>query len=470
MVAGREACSCPECGTDCKGKFAGCVDVWSRGPRQVTVRVRPTEEPVRRSRTTPTVDEVVPDSLVHVPPVPPDGPSPRRLDDHTLAVIGQLVDKVQTLESAVSVAAHAQPVPVVTPPADDARLDALSEAVSGLAAGLDRLSADVKELRPVPERLKALEQRPGVPDPGGTKAVERLASDLARLSVRIDELTSAAARNGTAGLTETVARLSARVEQLDKDRARTQAAAQARPAPGKDVTAVLARLDQQLGQVSSQLGKVSSRIAPLDELAARVTALESAEAPTVPDGGGGTEALEAKLSTLEAKLSALQARPAPDATAQQGRVNAMERVLAGVLQSLERIVARVNSLDDVPKRLDALETAEGRSPGEEALASLGERLESLERTEGPQVAKALASMGKRLDRLSTQVGELKGLPERVRMVEADRGQAATLARGLGGAIDMIDQLSAQVTSIERRAFPPSPPRGQPGHQERPTLS
>ncbi|MDQ3306194.1 MAG: hypothetical protein M3535_09495, partial [Actinomycetota bacterium] len=84
MVAGPDACHCQQCGTDCKGKFAGCVDVWARGPRSITVRVPPTGEPTRRLRTAPTVDEVVPDELVHVPPVSPEGPA-RRLDEHTVA-------------------------------------------------------------------------------------------------------------------------------------------------------------------------------------------------------------------------------------------------------------------------------------------------------------------------------------------------------------------------------------------------
>lgn len=37
MQAGQSACSCPECGTVCRGLFEGCPDVWARGPRPVVV-------------------------------------------------------------------------------------------------------------------------------------------------------------------------------------------------------------------------------------------------------------------------------------------------------------------------------------------------------------------------------------------------------------------------------------------------
>jgi len=35
MRAGRDSCSCPECGVVCEGQFDGCPDVWARGPRLV---------------------------------------------------------------------------------------------------------------------------------------------------------------------------------------------------------------------------------------------------------------------------------------------------------------------------------------------------------------------------------------------------------------------------------------------------
>ena len=33
MVAGRKACTCPDCAVVCKGRFTGCPEVWAAGPR-----------------------------------------------------------------------------------------------------------------------------------------------------------------------------------------------------------------------------------------------------------------------------------------------------------------------------------------------------------------------------------------------------------------------------------------------------
>lgn len=37
MVAGESTCACSECGVVCGGRFAGCPDVWARGPQPVTI-------------------------------------------------------------------------------------------------------------------------------------------------------------------------------------------------------------------------------------------------------------------------------------------------------------------------------------------------------------------------------------------------------------------------------------------------
>src|SRR3989440_8572980 len=50
MRAGESACSCPQCGVVCRGRFAGCAEVWARGPREVHV-VSP---PAALARRTPT--------------------------------------------------------------------------------------------------------------------------------------------------------------------------------------------------------------------------------------------------------------------------------------------------------------------------------------------------------------------------------------------------------------------------------
>src|SRR5437868_7819083 len=41
MRAGESACSCPQCGVVCRGRFAGCAEVWARGPREVHVVAPP---------------------------------------------------------------------------------------------------------------------------------------------------------------------------------------------------------------------------------------------------------------------------------------------------------------------------------------------------------------------------------------------------------------------------------------------
>src|SRR5436305_781917 len=57
MRAGESACSCPQCGVVCRGRFAGCAEVWARGPREVHVvsppaaLARRTPTPVRVTRT-----------------------------------------------------------------------------------------------------------------------------------------------------------------------------------------------------------------------------------------------------------------------------------------------------------------------------------------------------------------------------------------------------------------------------------
>ncbi len=444
MGAGRETCSCPECGAVCKGKFAGCVDVWARGPRQVSVRVRPTAEPRRRVRSAPALDPAPALELNHTAASPPAGSGPRRLDDHSLAVVEQLFDKVRMLESTVeALAAKAsRPSTQVVQAPNDGRVEAVAKAVAGMAAGLDRLTADVKQIRAVPARVEAIEQRVasqreaggGTGAGAGTKAMERLAADVARLSVRLDDLSASATkgRKEASAVLEAMQAMSARLEKLDKDRARLEATAGARPAApsGPDITATLQRSEQRLEQRFEQrLDQVAARVALLDQLAARVKTLEKTESPPAPpDVSAQVQKLAARLSALEARPSAPQQDPG-----QPGRLSAMEKVLGGLIQSIERLSARVSALDEVPKRLEALETVPAPTPAP---------------ADGPPVEKILASMGKRLDRLATQVGELKNLPDRVRAIEDNPDRTESLSRGLGGAIDMIDQLAAQVAAIE----------------------
>src|SRR3954466_2656139 len=40
MTAGSSHCYCEECGVICEGRFAGCAEVWARGPKDVSL-IRP---------------------------------------------------------------------------------------------------------------------------------------------------------------------------------------------------------------------------------------------------------------------------------------------------------------------------------------------------------------------------------------------------------------------------------------------
>jgi DNA-binding SARP family transcriptional activator len=59
MRAGESACVCTQCGVVCRGRFAGCAEVWARGPREVHVvsppgaLARRTVAPVRTGARTP---------------------------------------------------------------------------------------------------------------------------------------------------------------------------------------------------------------------------------------------------------------------------------------------------------------------------------------------------------------------------------------------------------------------------------
>ncbi|TMK86440.1 MAG: hypothetical protein E6G57_12280, partial [Actinobacteria bacterium] len=50
MRAGESVCACPQCGVVCRGRFAGCAEVWARGPREVHV-VSPPGALARRTVT-----------------------------------------------------------------------------------------------------------------------------------------------------------------------------------------------------------------------------------------------------------------------------------------------------------------------------------------------------------------------------------------------------------------------------------
>src|SRR3954454_5994609 len=47
MTAGASHCYCEVCGVTCEGKFAGCAEVWARGPKDTSM-IGP--KPVRLER------------------------------------------------------------------------------------------------------------------------------------------------------------------------------------------------------------------------------------------------------------------------------------------------------------------------------------------------------------------------------------------------------------------------------------
>ncbi len=57
MIAGEAACSCPECGLVCSGKFSGCEAVWQAGPKFVeprTLSASSIDVKLRRKRQPPS--------------------------------------------------------------------------------------------------------------------------------------------------------------------------------------------------------------------------------------------------------------------------------------------------------------------------------------------------------------------------------------------------------------------------------
>ncbi len=415
MVAGGSTCTCAQCGAVCRGRFTGCVDVWARGPRSVTVRVKPTEEPVRRSRPAPIDVSHATEALRIEAPridVHTNGTGDSGADvTSTTAMLDPLWEKLRELESAVSERKEG------APPAN-ARLEALSNAVSGIASGLDRLLPEVGALQALPARLEGLEADVK------QKQAPRLPYDQT--------------------LPETVSRIAGKVDELEKVQGRLEAlerAAAASHQGGVREPELVRRLEQVSAKVAS-FEQVSARVTALEQakrtstdsdlatLAGRVKTLEQAE-PTSDHPAPVAGELFELLDRLSKRVAALEEEKAPAqgpgdvAAVQLDRLAATEKVLGGLVHGLEHLSAQVVMLDEVPKRLEALE--ESKSPPPD---------------------KVLTSISKRLDRLSTQVSSYRDLPERVEAAEQGSGRVDVLARGLHRAIESIDHLSAQLTTLQ----------------------
>ena len=427
MVAGASTCTCAQCGAICRGRFSGCTDVWARGPRSITVRVKPTEEPVRRNRADPVID--LPESIepigVEAPRIEVHANGTSSADQSAMVMIDHLWEKLRELESAVAATRQAPPA--------NARLEAVSHAVGGIAGGLDRLVGEVRSLQELPSRLEKLE--------GEVKQKQggRLPYDQT--------------------LPDTVSRLAGKVGDLETVRNRVEALERAAPS-GTAGTGVSARQLEQLSTRVASLEKLTTRVTALEQakrtstdrdlgtLAGRVTALEQTKAPS-PDGGGGESRALERVEQLASRVAALEnaRRDGPDRNAgvPSERLAALEKVLGGLVQGLEHLSSRVAELDELPKRLAELEEAKA-----------------------PPAEKVLTSISKRLDRLSTQVSSYKDIPGRLQAAEQTSARSEVLSRGLHRAIESIDHLSAQVTALQAamprpavNASPPAPAPTQP---------
>ncbi len=320
------------------------------------------------------------------------------VDDALRVLLDQLALRCDGLE------AHAAKVDVLAQTQNDFRTT--SEAVTAIGRRLDELSARLAPLEKLPARLESLE---GIARSAPAPATDELAAMTAGVRALQGRMSS-------------LEEASKKVEALAQDRGR------------------LAALDKVLA------GLVQGR----EQLMVRIEALEAAPAPPVAAPGPVFDPAKVKMladrvaklesaSPVEPRIPAGLAKQMERLVSQSARttprLEALDAVVADLVQSLGQLSSKLAGLDEVPKRVEELEQAS--SPSE----------------------KVVASLAKRVDRLSTAAASVKELPQRVEALErataempdesSDRGDA--LAVGLGHAIDMVDQLAHQVAVLESRS-------------------
>lgn len=501
MVAGATSCICQQCGTECKGRFAGCVDVWARGPREVAVR----------ASSAPPPSEVVLPALgipSGYPTAASEGTGEAVLapgDDALRLLLDELISRCEAVEAVASkVDSLTQ-----SPPA----WETTSEADAEMGRRLEQLSS----------RLEALEAAsPTDPVP--------VQQQLGGLVDRIAALESAPSGEATvpAGLVDRVERLAEAVAALTSEP----------PAEPRVPAALVKQMELLVGQVTA-LDRTTKRLAPLEGIPDRMATLEQSVAALEPSASttgspDGLEAITAHVARLTSEVASLRAVPKRVEAIEkvQGRVNAIDKSLAKLSRDVVEFEAKVATpptaaadpettqrVDNLDGSLAELVQTVGQLSGQVAgLDEVPKRIEALEQASSP-LEKQVASMGRRIDRLSTQAASVKELPERVEALEqaasADRrvdqvterveeiagglgllrsgvealaprlhalGELApriqaleeataaaeapdqsadrsdVLARGLGHAIDMIDQLAHQVAVLEK-----SIPSGEAAH-------
>ena len=226
--------------------------------------------------------------------------------------------------------------------------------------------------------------------------------------------------------------------------------------------------------IADQLEHLTARLGNLDALGRRVGALEQAAA-AAPDEAVQLRSLEELAERTVDELD-------------QHRARTTER-LDELGHRLERLSDRLQPLSTIPDRSEALERRAGEAidaldeqlrglektvadlgPGLEdlagevvGLARLPARVEVLERAAfgGRPVHHRSRSIVADLDALRSQVEvvvtAVDSVPRRLADVELASARTEALERGLAGAIDMIDQLVAQLGALEWACRPLPPP-------------
>jgi hypothetical protein len=98
MVAGASSCHCDACGTECPGRFAGCRDVWARGPRR---DARPRRAPPGAARR--HIPVAQPNAAAAAPADADPGLEGRRVvDDMLAAALAVLSQRVEELAAALA--------------------------------------------------------------------------------------------------------------------------------------------------------------------------------------------------------------------------------------------------------------------------------------------------------------------------------------------------------------------------------
>jgi DNA repair exonuclease SbcCD ATPase subunit len=221
------------------------------------------------------------------------------------------------------------------------------------------------------------------------------------------------------------------------------------------------QLDQHRARTIERLDELAASTAALTDLPDRVSTLEWV--------GDDTTAVKEALTELGRGLDRLSIES--------------ERSVADLGASVEELAERIGRLGALPQRVEALEQAEQPVTTEvieavharleqlagqaEGTGSMAARVDALERAAfgGGPVHSRSRSIVADVDALQRQVedvaGAVDGVPQRLATVERAAARTEALERGLAGAIDMIDQLVAQLAALEW-AYRPLPPPDQDG--------